>query len=120
MARRLLCVLAGRDVAPPPGKKPGAGAPPAADGGSGAAPAAAAAAQPGGGALAAKLRSGGEGEGSGGGGLAAGADYPALLDSLAAVVLGDEWSGEEMGRLAGDAFAGPFLQALLRACTHNQ
>ena len=53
-------------------------------------------------------------------GLPTGADYPALLDRLAAVVLGDEWSGEEMSRLATDTFAGPFLQALLRACTHNQ
>ncbi|KAL4419124.1 hypothetical protein ABPG77_004516 [Micractinium sp. CCAP 211/92] len=117
VARRLLCVLAGRDVAPPPGKKPAAPAP-AEDGSAAAAAAGAPPAGPrGGGALAAKLRGGEEGEG---GGLAGGADYPALLDTLAAVVLGDDWSGEEMQRLAGDAFAGPFLQALLRACTHNQ
>ncbi|KAL4439741.1 hypothetical protein ABPG75_002742 [Micractinium tetrahymenae] len=126
VARRLLCVLAGRDVAPPPGKKPSAA--PAADEGSGAAAApaaatAAGAAPPsgprGGGALAAKLRAGGEGEGGGASLAGSGADYPVLLDTLAAVVLGDEWSGEEMQRLAGDSFAGPFLQALLRACTHN-
>lgn len=118
MARRLLCVLAGRDVAPPPGKKPaaaaagedGVAAPAAAAGGQGLATAAPRS----GGALAAKLRSGGDG------GLTGGADYPALLDRLATVVLGDDWSGESMQQLAGDSFAGPFLQALLRACTHNQ
>ncbi|PSC67230.1 Pumilio 23 [Micractinium conductrix] len=121
VARRLLCVLAGRDVAPPPGKKPQEKPP--GDEPSQQQQQAQQQQQQGprgGGALAAKLRSGGEAEGSAAGGLPTGADYPALLDRLAAVVLGDEWSGEEMSRLATDTFAGPFLQALLRACTHNQ
>lgn len=119
VARRLLCVLAGRDVAPPPGKKPAAQPEPAA--GSGEAGQAAAPAGPrGGGALAAKLGSSG-GQGSDGSSAASqGADYPALLEKLATTVLGDDWSGEEMQRLSTDSFAGPFLQALLRACTHNQ
>lgn len=75
----------------------------------------------GGGALAAKLggSSGGAG-GDGSGGASQGADYPALLEKLAATVMGDDWSGEEIQRLSTDSFAGPFLQALLRACTHNQ
>ena len=121
VARRLLCVLAGRDVAPPPGKKP---APPPAEGGDAAAAAAAPAGPRGGGALAAKLGGGGGGGGgggeAGGPGAAGGADYPELLDRVAAAVLSDDWSSQEMARLATDAFAGPFLQALLRACTHNQ
>lgn len=122
VARRLLCVLAGRDVAPQPGKKAAAGADSAAAGAGGDPQQPAAQQQQqgarGGGNLAAKLRSGEGGEGGPGG--PAGADYPALLDQLAGVVLGDDWSGEEMQRLSCDAFAGPFLQALLRACTHNQ
>jgi hypothetical protein len=48
------------------------------------------------------------------------ADYPELLEKLAAAVLSDDWSGEEMQRLAVDSFAGPVLQSMLRACTHNQ
>ena len=119
MARRLLCVLAGRDVAPPPGKKPAAHAEPAGSGPAGEVAQAAAAGPRGGGALAAKLGGGGGQGGEAGGAAAQGADYPALLDKLATTVLGDDWGGEEMQRLAGDSFAGPFLQALLRACTHN-
>jgi hypothetical protein len=78
--------------------------------------------QRGGGALAAKL-----GTQTAVGGTANGtapvngttAEYPELLEKLAAAVLGDDWAGEEMARLAVDSFAGPVLQALLRACTHN-
>ncbi|PRW20602.1 pumilio-like protein 23 [Chlorella sorokiniana] len=116
VARRLLCVLAGRDVAPPPGKKPAAQPEPAGEAGQAATPAGAR----GGGALAAKLGSNGGQGGDGGSGAAQGADYPALLEKLAATVMGDDWSGEEMQRLVSDSFAGPFLQAVLRACTHNQ
>lgn len=113
VARRLLCVLSGRDVAPAPGKKQEA---PAAGGeqqGGGMAPR-------GGGALAAKLGGGGEAAAAAAAGGAGTADYPALLDMVATAAMGDDWSKEEVGRLATDSFAGPFLQALLRACTHNQ
>ncbi len=117
VARRLLCVLAGRDVAPPPGKKPAAQLEPAAEAGQ----AAALSGPRGGGALAAKLGSSSSGQGGdGSSGASQGVDYPALLEKLATTVLGDDWSGEEMQRLSTDSFAGPFLQALLRACTHNQ
>jgi hypothetical protein len=122
VARRLLCVLSGRDVAPPPGRKGGAAA--GAPGGEG--QAAGEAAQQlgqqgqqgprGGGALAAKL---GADPSAAGGGDSASADYPELLDKVAAAALSDDWGGEEMVRLAADPFAGPVLQALLRACTHN-
>jgi len=127
VARRLLCVLAGRDVAPPPGKKAQAAAGPDEAAGTGEQQHIKQQGQqqqqqqqrgPRGGALAAKLG------GSSGDGVEAGtassADYPVLLDQLAGVVLGDDWGGEEMQRLVCDMFAGPFLQALLRACTHNQ
>ena len=107
VARRLLCVLSGRDVAPAaPGKAGGGGGGPGSGGAGG---------------LASKL--GGPGGGMGGGDAAAAmrtAEYPELLDKLAAAVLSDDWSGEEMQRLATDSFAGPVLQAMLRACTHNQ
>lgn len=49
-----------------------------------------------------------------------GGDYPELLERIAGAVLNDGWAGEEMQRLATNSFAGPFLQALLRACTYNQ
>ncbi|KAL4852677.1 hypothetical protein ACK3TF_006244 [Chlorella vulgaris] len=125
VARRLLCVLAGRDVAPPPGKKAQDAAVPSP------VPSAAeqegqqaqhASQQRGGGALAAKLGTQTAAGGTANGTAAAdgtAAEYPELLEKLAAAVLGDDWAGEEMARLAVDSFAGPVLQALLRACTHN-
>ena len=141
VARRLLCVLSGRDVAPSSGKKQ-APAPDAAGGGEQAQAQAQWQQGPrGGGALAAKLgcgdaaggmlagsaaassaatAGGRAGAGAGVSGAAATADWPELLDKVAGAVLSDDWGGgEEMGRLATDSFAGPVLQALLRACTHN-
>lgn len=101
VARRLLCVLAGRDVAPPPPRKgaAAAGLLPALPGEAEAA--AAARPRPGGGALAQKL---GTTDGGGGDGQAASAaaeppHHPALLRQLAEVVLGDDWSGPEMAAL---------------------
>ncbi len=101
-ARRLLCVLAGVDVAGAP-RRPGAP-------GDGEAGEPAARARPG--AAPARL---------GAGGAAPRADalaFPDLLRRLSAAVLGGggEWAGAGAGAAAADPCAGPFLQALLRAC----
>ena len=121
VARRLLCILSGREVAPAPSKKSQQQQQPleGMDAGPGAAepqprhapgrPAVA-----GGGSLAAKLGTSGRG---GGEDLSSQqAPYPELLDLLASVVLTDDWSGPAMRELQQDPFASPFLQALLRAC----
>jgi len=42
--------------------------------------------------------------------------FPDLLNKLVMEVVSDDWSGCEMAGLQRDAHAGPFLQALLKAC----
>lgn len=42
--------------------------------------------------------------------------FPELLNKLVVEVISDDWSGREMAGLQRDAHAGPFLQALLKAC----
>lgn len=46
--------------------------------------------------------------------------FPQLLETLGNALLLDAWDGEDMKVLQCDPSAGPFLQALLRACQGNQ
>lgn len=53
-------------------------------------------------------------------GLAGGeVPLPDALRQVAETVLSEEWV-EDMANLRADPFAGPFLQALLRACQHDE
>lgn len=132
-ARRLLCLLAGRNVLPPPSKQqqqqqqqlPGLERQPRNKGGAGGA-------QPLSG-LAAKLGPAGGGGGGGGrGGAAALAAellgegegeacrFPVLVSRLVGVVCGDDYAGEAMGELVCHGYACPFLQGLLRAAAADK
>lgn len=51
-------------------------------------------------------------------GQSADCPFPELLERVANEVLSDTWA-DEMSTLQVDTFAGPFLQALLRACKGN-
>lgn len=43
--------------------------------------------------------------------------FPDLLRAIVETVVSDEWTGPELSAVQNDQFAGPFLQALLRATT---
>lgn len=109
VARRLLCVLCGRDVSAPPQKRQAA-PPPDADGAAPAGPA---------GKQGAKLSGRVGGTDAGAAAPPSDAPFPDLLSRLAAAALHDEWGGHEVASLQCDPFAGPFLQSLLRACAHD-
>ncbi|GAB4813915.1 hypothetical protein N2152v2_000961 [Parachlorella kessleri] len=120
VARRLLSVLAGRDVAPAPGRKQQQQAQQHAEGEAGeeeqkqAKQHAKRAGAPGG--LAAKL-----GSAAGKAGAAGTADYPHLLEKVVTTVLSDDWA-ETLGEVQRDQFGSPLLQAVLRAaaCLGNE
>jgi hypothetical protein len=109
VSRRLLCVLCGRDVAPAHPKHGGAPAETPEAGGEGTRARPARGGGPATG-LAAKLQTD---DGAGAGAQAA--PFPSLLQRLAEVPLSEDWDGE-VAALRCDQHAGPFLQALLRAC----
>eukprot|EP00887_Chlorella_sp_A99_P004080 scaffold23.g4080.t1 len=112
VARRLLCILAGRDVAPPPGRRAG-GSDGGEDAGAGAHEGGEAPARgrprPGGGALAAKLGTGAAEEE--GGAAAWQPDYPELLQQARRGGSGEASECRAMPL--------PCVQALLRACRYD-
>lgn len=119
VGRRLLCVLSGRDVSSQPHKRQpapeveGAEPGPPNDGS-------------GKGDRQPKRRAGGlvarVGNVSTAAGHADGAcgpGFPHLLQVVVNAVQSEDWSGAELASLQCDPFAGPFLQALLRATAHD-
>ena len=108
VGRRMLCVLCGKDVSSPPARKPGLT--------TGDAPSSNAGGQhqgPKRGGLVARV---GAAVGNNSGKYSHSAlSFPQIFQKVAATVMSDDWTGPDLTTVQSDPYAGPFLQALLRA-----